>query len=132
MAQYESIPAPSFDGSVDTYAHREILASMARFEQDGGILAGGQGIVLAGTVLGWNTTAKKYYVYNNAGSGGVEVAVGVLRTSVDTGTGGSAQDMQVNILRSGIFKTAMLSGMDSAAITDLHARVDASKGWTII
>lgn len=117
--EYETIPSPNLTTG-NSYVDREIMASMARFTQKGVTLAAGQGILLAGTVIARKTSDKKYYVYNNAGSGGLEVAVGVLRRSVNT----TGADKQGNIVVSGILKNSLLSGADSAAIVDLNARAD--------
>lgn len=119
---YETIPVPSFNGQTNVYADREIMASFNRYTQIGVTLAGGQGILPAGTVLAKKASDKKYYVYNNAGSGGLEVAVGVLRRSTDTKTEGGMG----NLLISGILKNSLISGADSNALVDLNARQDTA------
>jgi hypothetical protein len=122
-ASYENIPTPGFTSPTHTYTDPEILYSTAGFTQKGVTLAGGQGILPAGTVLGRKTSDKKYYVYSNSASNGVEVARGVLRKAANTGVAGSA-DQQGNIVIQGILKNDMVSGADSAAIVDLAARVN--------
>lgn len=126
-AAYERIPVPGFVSPTATAVDPELLYSYAGFTQKGVTLAAGQGILPAGTVIGRKTSDKKYYVYNNAGSGGVETARGVLRRAVDTGTAGSG-DQLGNIVIAGILKLSMVSGADSAAITDLGANVDSIRG----
>lgn len=119
VQRFHNLGVPGFS-ETQYFEHREILDSEARFTQIPGIMASGQGIVLAGTVIGIRTSDKKVVVYNNAAGNGTEVARGVLRDSVDTSGG----DQQVMIVTSGILKNSMLSGLDASAITDLNARVD--------
>lgn len=121
---YERLPVPGFTSPTSEYTDPEILYSAIGAVQKGVTLAGGQGILPAGTVLARKTSDKKYYVYNNSGSGGLEVARGVLRRAADTGSAGSA-DQLGNILIAGILKYSALSGSDSGALTDLGATVDS-------
>ncbi len=123
---YQKLPVPGYSQGA-TYTDPEILYSTVGFTQKGVTLAGGQGILPAGTVLGQKTADKKYYVYDNAGSGGVATARGVLRRAVDTGPAGSA-DQLGNIVIAGILKSTLVSGADSAALTDLGATVDSVRG----
>jgi hypothetical protein len=120
---YEKIPVPGVTSPTATFTDPEILYSTVGFTQKGVTLAGGQGILPAGCVLARKTADKKYYVYNNSGSGGLEVARGVLRRGVDTGAAGSA-DQLGNIVIAGILKYSLLSGADSSALTDIGATVD--------
>lgn len=106
----------------------EILYSTAGFTQKGGTLKPGQGIIPAGCIVAYETASKKWVVYNNSGSGGAEVARGVLRKAVDTGTSSTAKGVLGNIVIAGILKNSLLSGSDSGAITDLGARVDTVLG----
>lgn len=117
---YEKIPVPGFTSPTDTYVDQELLYSTAGYTQKGVTIAGGQGILPIGTVLGRKTSDKKYYVYNNALSTGVEVARGVLRRPVDTSKG----DQLGNIVIQGILKNNLVSGADAAALVDLNARQD--------
>jgi hypothetical protein len=121
VTQYQKLPVPGFTSPTHNYTDPEILYSTARFTQNGVTIAGGQGILPAGTVLAQKTSDKKYYVYDNAGSGGLDFAAGVLRRAVDTSTG----DQLGNIVISGILKLNLVSGADSAALTDMGAVVDA-------
>lgn len=118
------IPAPGFFPG-DTLTDDELLASYARFTQKGATLAAGQGIVQLGTVMAQRTADKLWVKYNNAGSGGAEVARGVLRRAVDTGTDTAGKRYQGNIVISGILKLDRVVGSDSAALTDLNARTDS-------
>lgn len=117
---YEKIPVPGFTSPNDTFVDQELLYSYAGFTQKGVTIAAGQGILPIGTVLGRKTSDKKYYVYNNGASNGVEVARGVLRRPVDTSKG----DQLANIVIQGILKNNLVSGADSAALVDLNARQD--------
>lgn len=124
---YEIIPVPQYTSPTQTFTDPEILYSTAAFTQKGVTIAGGQGVLAAGTLLAQKASDKKYYAYNNAGSGGIDVARGVLRRPCDTGAAGSA-DQLGNIVIQGILKLALIVGADAAALTDLGANVDAVRG----
>jgi Bacteriophage lambda head decoration protein D len=100
----------------------EILYSYAKFTQKGVTLAGGQGLLAGGTVLGRVTATKKYVAYTDGATGGAgsDTARGVLRQPVDTSKG----DVPGNIVISGILKRSKLVGLTAAAVTDLDARED--------
>jgi hypothetical protein len=118
------IPAPSYiQGNVSD--DDELLASTARFTQKGVTLAPGQGILKLGTMMAQRTSDKKWVAYSNAGSGGADVARGVLRRGVDTGTDTAGRVFQGNIVVSGILKLDRVVGSDSAAVADLNARTDS-------
>lgn len=122
---FEQIPAPGFVSPTATYTDSELLYStQGGFTQVGVTLAGGQGVLPAGTVLGRNTTNKLYYVYNNTNTNGTEVARGVLRRAVDTGAAGTP-NQQSNMVITGILRLDMVSGADAAALTDLGAVTDS-------
>jgi hypothetical protein len=59
---YEKIPVPGFTSPTDTYVDQELLYSAVGYTQKGVTIAGGQGILPIGTVLGRKTSDKKYYV----------------------------------------------------------------------
>lgn len=124
VSQYQKLPVPGFVSPTGTFVDTEILYSTAGYTQKGVTVAGGQGILPAGTVVGQNTANKKYYVYNNAGANGVDTARGVLRRAVDTTKG----DQLDNIVIQGILKLSLVSGYDAAAITDLGAVLDTVRG----
>ena len=82
-----------------------------------GVLATGENLT-AGTVLGRLTAGGNLVAYNNAGTDGEEVAVGILynnvdATDADTNAVYSARDTEVS--------SAILVGLDQGAITDLAA-----------
>lgn len=118
---YQKIPVPGFTSPTSTFTDPEILYSTVGYTQKGVTIAAGQGILPAGTVLARKTSDKKYYVYNNSGSGGLDVARGVLRRAVDT----TGSDQLSNIVIAGILKNSLVSGADSGALTDLGATVDS-------
>lgn len=122
-ASYQKLPVPGFVSPTHTYTDPEILYSAIGYRQFGVTLAGGQGILPIGTVLGQKTSDKKYYVYNNNASDGTQTARGILRRPVDLGAAGSP-DQEGNILTSGMLKLNLVSGADSAALTDLGAVTD--------
>lgn len=125
--QYEGnvIPAPGYWKGDSSYAP-ELLYSTARFTQKGVTLQAGQGVLPLGTVLAQSTVDKKWVAYANAGSDGAGVARGVLRRGVDTGTDEDGHEFQGNIVISGILKSGLIVGLDSAAIADLNGRLDDS------
>ena len=103
---------------------RELLASTSGFTQRGCTLGGGQGIIPLGTVMGRVTATKKWAPYASGASDGTQVARGVLRTTVDTGTGASSVDVQANIVIMGQLTWSLMSGADATAITSLGGRYD--------
>lgn len=119
---YQKLPVPGYSKGPE-YTDPELLYSTAAFTQKGVTLAGGQGILPAGTVLGRNNTDKKYYAYDNGGANGIDTARGILRRAVDTG-GAGAPDQLGNLVIQGIVKLNMVSGADAGAITDLGAVTD--------
>lgn len=127
--QYQKIPVPGFTNPTGDYTDPEILYSTVGWTQKGVTIAGGQGVLAAGTLLGQKTADKKYYAYNNANADGTQTARGVLRRAVDTGSApGAANDQQGNIVIMGILKNSMIVGADAAALTDLGATVDVVRG----
>lgn len=122
--QYEKLPVPGFVSPTADYTDPEILYSTVGFTQKGVTLAGGQGVLAAGTVLGQKTADKKYYAYSNAAADGTQTARGVLRHAADT----AGSDQLGNIVIAGILKNALVVGSDAAALTDLGATVDTVRG----
>jgi hypothetical protein len=98
------IPVPSFTRG-GTVANDEVLYSYARFTQKGVTLLKDQGILYTGTVLARQTSTKKYVKYASGGSDGANVAVGILRKTVDT----TGEDKLGNIIISGILKREKVS-----------------------
>jgi hypothetical protein len=134
---FPRIPVPSNSGTLKQFGvgggalsaplDQELLASTAAFTQVGVTVAGGQGILPIGTVLGQKTADKKYYVYATGASDGTQTARGILRHAIDTGIAATPQavDQQANIVIRGILNNTLVSGADSGAITTLKARVDS-------
>lgn len=112
-------------GQVAEKTPGDIVASTVGFAQKGVTLLSGQGILPAGTVLARQTSTKKYVLYDNGGSGGAEIAVGILAERTDTTDG----DCAGNMIIGGILKYSHLSGLDSAGITDLNGRTDTNRDW---
>lgn len=117
------VPAPGFYKG-DEWDPDELLASTARFTQKGATLAPGQGVISLGTVMGQRTSDKYWVPYVDGALDGSEVARGVLRQGVDTGTSTDARVYMGNIVISGILKLDRVKGLDAAAQTDLNARTD--------
>lgn len=121
------IPSPGF-WKGNTLADPELLYSTARFTQKGVTLAAGQGVVDIGQVLAQRTTDKKWVRYNDAGADGADVARGIMRRGVDTGTDPEGMTFQANVVISGILKLPLIKGLDgaggAAAVADLNARTD--------
>lgn len=127
--QYQFQPVPGFVSPTGDYTDPEILYSTAGFTQKGVTVGSGQGVLAAGTLMGMKTSDKKYYAYNNGNADGTQVARGVLRRAIDTGTVVSAAHDQVsNIVIQGILKYDLLQGADAAALTDLGMVVDTVRG----
>ena len=125
---YPRIPVPGFESPTAEWTDPEILYSTAGFTQKGVTIAGGQGVLAAGTVLGQKTADKKYYAYNGAGAGGIDTARGVLRKAVDTGTGAGQPDQLANLVIQGILKLSLVVGADTGARDELGAVIDTVRG----
>jgi len=78
-------------------------------------LAGGNGVVAPGTVLGKVTATGKYRPYNNGNADGSETAVGLAMDRYDT-TGG---DVFASMMVHGVVRTGSLVGLDAPARADL-------------
>lgn len=126
-----AIPAAGFlNGNI--YADDEILYSThGGFTQKGVTLEPGQGVVKAGTVLARKTSTKRYVAYASGGSDGTNVALGVLRKSVDTGTDPAGQIWLGNIVEAGFLKLSTVQAANSGlTLTSvLGGRVDAVQGF---
>lgn len=109
---------------------KELQFSTVGFTQVGVTIAGGQGILPIGTVLGRNSTTKLYGPYATGNSDGTQTARGVLRTAVDTGPAALAPlpNIQANMVVAGILNNTLISGADSGAITTLGVTVDTILG----
>lgn len=107
-------------------AVKELLKSYARFTQFGVTLAGGQGVLPTGCVLGRQTSTKKYFLYQASQNDGRQVALGVLRDGRDTGGTGSpsgklSTDTLGNIVVGGILDLTLLSGTDTSSLVTAAA-----------
>lgn len=141
---YQEIVPPSFTKPVHTYGSTfgdefhaptvfELLASSEGWRQRGVVLAGGQGVIPTGTVLGAYTSgpnAGMYGVYNSAHSDGTQTPLGFLRNGVDTGgsssPSGKASTAEVGeMVDRGVVNYNVTSGVDLNAITKLNGRVDS-------
>lgn len=121
-----AIPTPH-QSAGDKLVDVEIAVSPSETKKFGVLLAPGQGVLGAGTVIARVAATKQYVRYNNgldANAGGT--AAGVLYQGIDTGADAGAAPLLGNIVTSGILKASLLSGADSDAITDLNARTDAA------
>lgn len=127
----------------NVYTPVELLASNAKLVQQGCTLAGNQGLLAVGTVLGKVTATGKYIAYVSSAGDGSQTPVGVLRTEVDTGltSAGTAADILGNIVKGGVLDATVMVGwtgsaftaststagsFDSTAQTALKARLDAA------
>lgn len=81
------------------------------------VIASGEGVLKAGTVLG-KLAGGKYAAYDNAAADGSQTAVGILYDGVDAT---SADANGVLIARHAEVVKAALTGLDTAAEVDLAA-----------
>lgn len=136
---FEKLPVPGFTKPTHTFGEtfgdefhapvvRELFGSTVGARKRGVVLAGGQGILPTGTVLAQKTSDKKYYVYVNGGSGGLQTPLGFLYHAADTGVGALSSDQGGNLVDAGIVKVSVTSGLDANAITLLAGRKDTASG----
>ncbi|RLC36045.1 hypothetical protein DRH29_05310 [candidate division Kazan bacterium] len=81
--------------------------------------------VSKGTVAGEVTATGKYKAYNNSASDGTETAKGIFLADAST-------DEVVPLLVFGVVKESEVTGVDSAAKTDLAGKIwflDANNRW---
>ena len=122
------IPATAFNPGGTFTTDVEILASYKGWTQIGIDIAPGQGVLPAGVVMARRTSTKKWEVYGNGKSDGLDTARGVLRLAVNTGTDPNGAAFRGNLVVAGTLKNHRVSGADSAAIVDLGATVDTVLG----
>lgn len=117
------IPSPGYKKG--NFANdEELLYSTAGYTQKGVTLEAGQGVLPLGTVLARKTDTKKYVKFVSGGGNGTGTAVGILRTSVDTGSLSPAQggvDIQNNIVIRGILKRQHVSSANGGTTNILTA-----------
>ena len=103
-----------------TYTPAEIRASgdEAGFATTNVTLASTQTAVTAGTVLGIVTASGLAVAYDDSANDGSEVAVGLL--AIDADPAGESRAIPVPMYIRGQFTASKLTGLDAAAIADLH------------
>jgi hypothetical protein len=113
-----SIPSTAYGtqpGYGPTYSQtfKEVLASTdLQAKMPGGVLlAGGNGVIAKGTVLGKVTATGKYVPYNPAANDGSQTAVCILDNDQDTTNG----DVGASAWIAGIFYESALTGLDANA-----------------
>jgi hypothetical protein len=123
-----TIPAPGLNINTPSTTDQELKNSTVGYSQRGGQVAAGQGVLPLGTILARNTVDKLWYKYTSGGSNGTDVAAGVLRTTVDTGTGSGGSGFLVNIAFKGTLKYNLVSSANTtnlaAGITSLGAHTN--------
>lgn len=82
------------------------------------LVKAGVGICQPGQVMALQTSTSKFVKYNDAGSDGANVAVGILARYTDAS---GSVDKNSTIHYGGEFIEANLTGLDAAAKTDLGA-----------
>jgi hypothetical protein len=128
------IPSPNYAENAAVTTDEELLAStQGGFTQKGVTLKAGQGVLAIGTVLAKDSVTRKYVKYDNTGTNGANVAVGILRNSVDTGADTAAPSQQANIVITGILNLALVQNANAsaalaAATTAFGARSSAALG----
>jgi Bacteriophage lambda head decoration protein D len=100
----------------------ELLASMVAYSQRGVTLAGGNGVLPTGCVLGKVAATGKYKAYTSGASDGSQTALGFLRNARDTGgssspSGKVSTDCQGNLVYRGTLRLGLLSGTDTNNVT---------------
>lgn len=120
------IPAPGY--AKGAYVNDdELLMSTVGYTQKGVTLKPNQGVLPLGTVLARETASKKYVKFVSGGSGGAEVAVGILRQTVDTDS--ATQTYLQNIVIKGILnrqKVSSANGGISAIVTAFPGSRDSA------
>jgi hypothetical protein len=103
----------------ETYHAGEFLCAEANgtLSRERIVIASGEGVLKAGTVLG-KLASGKYAAYDNAAADGSQTAVGILYDGVDAT---SADADGVLIARHAEVVEAALTGLDAAGKTDLAA-----------
>ena len=121
-----TVPAPSWNPAGPSTFDPELKYSTVGFSQKGGVLKGGQGVLLLGTVLARDTVSKQWVKFVSGGPNGSGVAAGVLRKTTDTGAAGDGKFIS-NIVFRGSLKYNLVSSANGAA---LAAAVTALGGKT--
>ena len=124
-----TIPAPGLSINNPSSFDPELKYSTVGYSQKGGTIRGGQGVLLLGTVLARQISTKQWVKYDANGSDGANVAAGILRKTIDTGTGASvAGKFEGNIAFRGSLKYNLVSSANgaglAAAVTALGAKTN--------
>lgn len=123
-----NILEPPHEGALSEVKPGDIIAAMgAGILEKGVTIEAGQGLIAAGTVLGYKTATKKYVVYATGNTDGSGTARGILREAVDA----TSVDKLGNLIMGGTLKLSNLTGLDNDAITDLNGRSDSIRDWFI-
>lgn len=110
------IPTPNQTPG-DTFDDDEILYSTHYYVQEGCTPGPNQGVLAAGTVMAYDTTDKRWYAYNQAGTNGRNTARAILRRAINTTKG----PQSTNILVTGCVRLSAIHGLTPAAMTQLGA-----------
>lgn len=98
---------------------------VSRYSRENIVIVAGSGHLPTGTVLGKISASGKYGVYDNAGSGGVEVAAAILAEPVDATAGdvkGAAVVRYAKVAPGGLtWKSSLSAGDKTAGLADLAA-----------
>lgn len=98
---------------------------ITRYSRENIVIVAGSGPLPTGTVLGKIAASGKYGVYDNAGSGGVEVAAAILAEPVDataSDVNGSAVVRYAKIAPGGLtWKSSLIAADKTAGLADLAA-----------
>ena len=96
---------------------------ITRYSRENIVVVAGSGQLPTGTVLGKIAASGKYGVYDNAGTGGVEVAAAILAEPVDATAGdakGAADVRRAKIAPGGLtWKATLLAADKTAGLADL-------------
>ena len=98
---------------------------ITRYSRENIVVVAGSGPLPTGTVLGKIAASGKYGVYDNAGTGGVEVAAAILAEPVDAtdrDVKGAAVVRYAKIAPSGLtWKATLIAADKTAGLADLAA-----------
>jgi hypothetical protein len=110
-----------------------IMAALANTHLASGADLAGAATLVKGTILGMVTATGLYKAYNNSLSDGTEVAVGILGDTVDADlTDQNDLRLAASMYVRGTFYEAALTGLDSAAKTDLKSRTVGSGATALL
>lgn len=125
-----TIPSPGLSINNPSTTDQELKYSTVGYSQKGGTIKGGQGVLLIGTVLARDTVSNQWVKYSSGGSNGANVAAGVLRKTIDTGSVSGDGSYEANIAFRGSLKYNLVSSANgaqlAAAITALGAKANTT------